>query len=232
MQFCFLFAFAVLWGTKVWAQMPIHPLLTEKSTTQHLLNIYQDSPQSFFCQHTFDQDGQLAPFSNSLLNPSIKITWHLVVSKQQLAQHRACYQEKICVNKKNQRFKGLRCCKQSDPLYNIMTHDLHNRLPITPQLQKILNKVKFDALQEKFGSETFCNIYYDPKQQILDIPNTKKGEIARIHLYMSDTYNLNMSQSERLLYTQWHNSYPPSKWEKQKNIRIEAIQGNRNPFIH
>lgn len=231
MQYCFFLIFALSWGTNVWAQMPIRPLLTEKSIVQALLKLYQSAPKSFFCQHSFSQNGELEPYSNSVLNPSERITWHLVVSKKSLCQHRVCYQEKICVDKNYQRFKGLRCCKQSDPLYNIMLYDLHNRLPVTPKLQKILSKTKFDTVQNRFDCEIFCGIYYDKTQKILEVPDARKGEIARIHLYMSEAYSLPMSQSEKLLYTQWHNAFPPSMWEQKKNIQIAKIQGNRNPFV-
>ncbi|MBX2850648.1 MAG: endonuclease [Phycisphaeraceae bacterium] len=37
---------------------------------------------------------------------------------------------------------------------------------------------------------------------------------------------------ERLNYRElWHAQDPPDDWERGRNDRVEAVQGNRNPFI-
>tara|TARA_R110002110_G_scaffold121431_2_gene297290 strand:- start:124579 stop:125277 length:699 start_codon:yes stop_codon:yes gene_type:complete len=215
----------------VWAQMPIQPLKTEKHVSQALLKIHQAAPHSAFCQEPIDQLGNFVSQETPSFVKKPSVIWYPVVSKKMLAQHRPCYQEAICVDKNHQRFKGLRCCKQLDNLYNIMLHDLHNRLPIHPKLQKILNQTHYDTVQDKYHCETFYGLFYDKKQKILEVPNRLKGEIARINLYMADAYSLPMSQSTRLLYTQWHQAFPPSKWELEKNSLVAEIQGNRNPFV-
>ena len=63
-----------------------------------------------------------------------------------------------------------------------------------------------------------------PKQDI-------RGDIARIYFYMSDKYNVNLSNPERKLMEAWNKQDPIDEWEKIKNKRVAKIQGNSNPYI-
>ena len=63
-----------------------------------------------------------------------------------------------------------------------------------------------------------------PKQDI-------RGDIARIYFYMSDKYNVNLSNQERKLMEAWNKQDPIDEWEKIKNKRVAKIQGNSNPYI-
>ena len=58
-----------------------------------------------------------------------------------------------------------------------------------------------------------------------------RGDIARIYLYMSDKYNINLSNQERKLMEAWNKQDPIDEWEKIKNKRVAKIQGNSNPYI-
>lgn len=57
------------------------------------------------------------------------------------------------------------------------------------------------------------------------------GDIARIMLYMSDTYRFNLSRQDRQLYTAWSKQDPPDAWEIERDRRIKAIQGKGNRFV-
>ena len=58
-----------------------------------------------------------------------------------------------------------------------------------------------------------------------------RGDIARIYFYMSDKYNINLSQSERKMMEVWDKQDPIDKWERIKNKRVEKLQGNSNRYI-
>ena len=51
-----------------------------------------------------------------------------------------------------------------------------------------------------------------------------KGDIARAYLYMSKTYNINLSDQEKKLMEAWDRLDPISEWEIEKNKRIEKIK--------
>ena len=75
-----------------------------------------------------------------------------------------------------------------------------------------------------------------------------RGDIARMLFYMAVRYegpDLDLEVTEDtapqgdkapvhgVLSTllRWHNQDPPDDWERERNNRVETIQGNRNPFI-
>jgi deoxyribonuclease-1 len=50
-------------------------------------------------------------------------------------------------------------------------------------------------------------------------------------LYMRDEYDLYLKPDLDRLMQAWDRKYPPSDQEYRRNDRIEALQGNRNPWI-
>lgn len=236
-----IFSFiAVLFSYGTVAQIPPSALTSEKSVTQALLLIYRSDRISLFCRQPFDEDGILSAGQPEKLDDSLirkdknKIIWAQVVAPKILAANRPCYLHSVCMNKKGQRFKGLNCCKQNDNLYNIMTRDLHNRIPVTAKVAGVMKQYQFDrianALEETIHSPA-CGITLYPKQKIMTPADFMKGRIARAYLYMQDTYGLSLPQSQRELFEKWHLGYPPSMQERQANKAIYQIQGNLNPYI-
>jgi hypothetical protein len=58
------------------------------------------------------------------------------------------------------------------------------------------------------------------------------GDVARIILYISIRYNLNIDVVGNLqTFLQWHEMDPVNDFERTRNDRIFGIQNNRNPFI-
>ncbi len=59
-----------------------------------------------------------------------------------------------------------------------------------------------------------------------------KGDVARMIMYLSLRYNENFKDVGSLdLFLTWNREDPVSDFERQRNNRIQKIQGNRNPFI-
>ena len=58
-----------------------------------------------------------------------------------------------------------------------------------------------------------------------------QGDIARVMLYMADTYRLTLSRQDQQLFTAWSRQDPPDAWEIERNRRIKAIQGQGNRFV-
>ena len=48
---------------------------------------------------------------------------------------------------------------------------------------------------------------------------------------MSQTYNVRLSSDERMMLRSRSASDPSDEWELLLNTRIDAEQGNRNPFV-
>ena len=64
-------------------------------------------------------------------------------------------------------------------------------------------------------------------------PDGKKGDIARIYLYMNDKYlDLKILPQDKVeMFLSWHKNDPVSVEEKIYNQRIYKIQGDFNPYI-
>jgi deoxyribonuclease-1 len=60
-----------------------------------------------------------------------------------------------------------------------------------------------------------------------------KGAAARAMMYFVLRYQdySNFFQGHQTILYNWHNSYPPTAAEKQRNSDIAALQNNRNPFV-
>jgi deoxyribonuclease-1 len=58
-----------------------------------------------------------------------------------------------------------------------------------------------------------------------------RGDIARVYFYIEHTYGLALTHGERHLFRAWHQADPVSEWEIERDVRIEGLQGNSNPFV-
>ncbi|MCP4132722.1 MAG: hypothetical protein GY754_17285 [bacterium] len=80
---------------------------------------------------------------------------------------------------------------------------------------------------------------------VFEVQADKRGDIARAHFYMAVRYSSGsltiddnssssdgrINSSEEALLRQWHLSDPVDSIERARNDSIEAVQGNRNPFV-
>lgn len=48
---------------------------------------------------------------------------------------------------------------------------------------------------------------------------------------MSDTYNIKLTAAQRAMFQVWSQADPVDSWELLRDRRIEAVQGNKNPFV-
>jgi deoxyribonuclease-1 len=81
-------------------------------------------------------------------------------------------------------------------------------------------------------SNQFCHFYIDKKNKLVEPAPHLRGMIARTYLYMRDTYQLALAGDELRLYQAWHQQYPVTEWERERNNKIKEIQGKKNPYIN
>jgi len=76
------------------------------------------------------------------------------------------------------------------------------------------------------GGSRSDNVNFEPR-------NIQKGATARAMMYFViryQDYQNHFGPQQNILKT-WHNAYPVSAIESARNIAIELVQGNRNPFV-
>ena len=76
-----------------------------------------------------------------------------------------------------------------------------------------------------------CDFEIGGTPKVTELRDEVRGDAARIWLYMADTYEIKLIDTQRKLFEEWSQKDPPDKWEKLRDLRIEAAQGNRNEYI-
>jgi len=134
---------------------------------------------------------------------------------------------------------GLNCgkrkqCRQSSSVFNQIEADLHNLFPAKSRINQERSSYRFAEIageKRKFGACDFEVDYYrrsvEPREEV-------RGDIARAMFYMADRYKnqgLVIFERQAKLLIEWHAMDPPDQAERQRNERIEQLQGWPNPFI-
>ncbi len=122
-------------------------------------------------------------------------------------------------------------CRRYSPEFNQIEADMHNLYPALANINKVRGAMAFGMVlgeQRRFGS---CDFEIDRKRRKVEPRRKVRGDIARAMFYMRDTYNLTLYQRQAKLLQQWHREDPPDSAERQRNDRIEQLQGRRNRFI-
>lgn len=107
-------------------------------------------------------------------------------------------------------------------LGNAPEFDLHNLRAAKITTNSTRGNYKF---AEASGSWKMTNYGFYPGDEHI-------GDVARIVLYISVRYNLDLDLVGDLnMFLKWHQADPVNDFELTRNGRIYTIQGNRNPFI-
>lgn len=68
-------------------------------------------------------------------------------------------------------------------------------------------------------------------QTVFQVRTKYRGDVARAHFYFSVRYGMSIPANEEVVLKVWNDQDPPDTRERDRNDAIEAIQGNRNPFV-
>lgn len=123
-------------------------------------------------------------------------------------------------------------CIQVDPIYKVAHSDLHN---LWPSIGGINNARSAKAMGLLAGEERLygtCDFEVNEEMDRVEPRPEVRGDIARIYFYMEWMYGLQISEGQRRLLLHWHQTDPVDEWERTRDARIKALQGNSNPFVH
>jgi endonuclease I len=70
----------------------------------------------------------------------------------------------------------------------------------------------------------FCDDGFQP-------PAVYRGLIARGMFYMSVTYSMPIDPHQEAVFRKWNKEFPVTDAERERDNRINELQGNHNPFI-
>lgn len=222
--------FYMLFIQVLWAHtLPLTVPKTLKEAYTASLVIHSNHPYTFFCQTPFSTTGSvIIQDCPNCAQFEAKIKWFYIVPPEWFAAELPCFKEKLCINRNNKWYKGRSCCEKNSPLYAMMSRDLYNFAPETPQLAKLRRHYDFLPLSE---ATIECAFKLDKKAKTIYVDPSQLGLIARTFLYMADTYSLRLPADLHTQFLMWHKHYPPSEWERSRNQQIKAIQGNENIWV-
>lgn len=184
-------------------QAPTRPLMHYNDMLAALWGeVYRDGGSTIYCQKSFRNRG------NELNAEHIMpVSWML--------QKVACDSRQSC----------------DDARFQAMQTDLHNLYPSEKTLNTARGNRPFGEVEGEAREFGECDFEIDKENNRLEPPSASRGNIARAMIYMEQVYGIKIFKRQRQMLIDWHFADPPDAAEKQRNDRIEAIQGNRNPLI-
>ena len=162
-----------------------------------------------------------------------RLEWEHVVPAEAFGQSFPEWREghPSCVDSKGKAFKGRNCARKMATLFRYMEADLYNLQPAIGEVNWLRSNYSMEMIpgeKREFGA---CDVEIE-NRKIEPRPEIR-GDIARTYLYMEWAYPGHgvLSRSNQKLFEAWNKEDPVDDWERERARRIEALQGNRNPFI-
>ncbi len=143
-----------------------------------------------------------------------------VVPAENLGRQFACWRQ-----------GGRDFCNATDQAFRNAHNDLHNLMPVVGEVNGDRSNFRFDELSQGYGQYGQCQFKVDFASRRAEPPPHLKGDIARIHFYMRDQHGLRLSGAQEKLLGAWSRMDPVNDWERIRDQRIAAIQGNSNPYV-
>ena len=116
--------------------------------------------------------------------------------------------------------------------------DLHHLFPSDSKANSIRGNDNFTDVSSDSGdlANQDCGIakYGSPVvggNDGFEPPLTQKGNTARAIFYFSVRYKISIPKAEEDVLRRWNELDPVDQQEMDQNDAIQAVQGNRNPFI-
>jgi deoxyribonuclease-1 len=161
------------------------------------------------------------------------LEWEHVVPAAFFGQHRTCWRKghDRCVTKTGKPFKGRDCCGRVDKTFKRIEADLHNLTPAVGELNGDRSNLPYGIVAGEPREYGACDFEIGGKPRVTEPRDEVRGDAARIWLYMSDTYKIKLTTAQRKMFEEWSTADAVDTFERLRNTRIEAAQGNRNPHV-
>jgi deoxyribonuclease I len=147
-----------------------------------------------------------------------------------------------CVDTRGRPFHGRKCARVASAEFARIEADLHNLFPVVGEVNGLRGDLPMGVLDppgrayaHAGGGSSFT---FGACQSAIDhgvfLPRREvRGDLARAYKYMNESYPERslIDDAHRPIFDAWDREDPPDAWERERNGRIEARQGNANDFI-
>ena len=220
--------FAVITAVVFSGTLYADPPASFSSAKKEAAKIYDKNLISFYCGCPIKKEGKKLVPDLEACGYSIRkqetranrIEWEHVVPAWAFGHQLQCWQK-----------GGRTNCTRNSREFRAMEADLHNLVPAVGEVNGDRSNFRFGMLNNPPDYYGRCDFHVDFKARVAQPPKSQRGSIARIYLYMSEKYGLQLSDKERKLFEAWNKMYPVTTWESERNRQISEIQGWGNPYI-
>ncbi|MEZ4288211.1 MAG: endonuclease [Polyangiales bacterium] len=206
-------------------QRPVKSFKFETSThTNALEELYADHRTTFYCGCAYSSNKTIQS-GCGYKKPSggtDKQNWEHLVAAFRMNRDRPCRNQ--CSNKSPRD-----CCRAVDAEFRQMEGDLHHLVPAEVNINSVRSSHDFGIVAGEAREFGTCD--FEDDGDFAEPAPHLRGNIARIFFYYESVYGMTLTSQERTTMTQWNLDDPVDEDELDRNDRIEAIQGNRNPYV-
>lgn len=149
-----------------------------------------------------------------------RIEWEHVMPAQQFGSPLRCWKQ-----------GGREHCGKTDLLFKQMEADLFNLKPAIGEVNGDRAHYRFGLLPAQPSLYGSCQVKVDFKSRLVEPRPEIRGDIARIHFYMADKYQLPMAKAQQQLFLAWHKQDPVDAHELMMQQRIAQHMGHANDFV-
>lgn len=152
----------------------------------------------------------------------------------QFGHFRRCWRQpeahRACRATNGEAVSGRECCLRVDETFLVAHNDLQNLIPVVGMINAERRDYRWGMAPdgERYGD---CGIRIDAAGRRVQPPDGLRGDIARIMLYMRDTYGFRLSRQDERLFSAWNRLDPPDAWELKRQQRIARLQGMENAYV-
>jgi len=201
--------------------------------------IYRGHRTTFYCGCGYSRGGGISLDSCGLgayarQTRADRVEAEHVFPASQFGNYRKCWRNPAgfpqCREADGDVVSGRDCCQRVDPMFTAAHNDLHNLVPAVGLINGQRSNHNWGMVSggQRYGA---CEIRIDASIRRVQPPDAVRGDIARIMLYMQDTYGFRLSRQDRQLYVAWNNADPPDAWEIERDKRITRVQGKANEYV-
>ncbi len=207
-----------------------------RQAKKEMMEVYSENRSTFYANCEYGKKGHVDRKScgySARKNEKRgnRIEWEHVVPAWAFGHALQCWQNKVCTSSKGKAFKGRKCCGQNNATFRAMESDMHNLVPAIGELNGDRSNFRYGMIAGESRAYGAVDFEVDFKQKVAEPALYVRGNIARIYYYMEREYGLNIGKKQRRLFAIWNKEDPVDVWEIERNRKIMAIQGNRNPFV-
>ncbi|TQV72934.1 hypothetical protein FLL45_15830 [Aliikangiella marina] len=192
---------AVLLGCLVGAPILAEPkdllALTTEQRLEKIRIVESQNNKSFFCECSFDMSDQIDADTCNAKLTNTEVSWHNLI------------------------------VVPDSKLQKQLENDLHTLYPLAAISDFDWSNIKAFGEVKAQSRSSRCGLKIDKVAGIVQPPESRMGDIARLYFYLQDEYGLRLSANQSELYQKWDRSDPPDANEIARNNWLSILQGRR-----